>query len=340
MQQALNQILEGRDLTREEARRVMDTIMSGDATPGQIGAFLAGLRLKGETADEIAGCADAMRSHVLAVHPKRTDLVDVVGTGGDGANTFNISTTSAIVAAAAGAAVAKHGNRAASSASGSADVLEALGFRLDLTPDRIADSIDTLGFGFMFAQVHHPAMRHAAPIRRELGTRTVFNVLGPLTNPAGARAGIFGVATERLMRTYAEALVKLGTQRAYVVHGFEGIDELSPAGPNQVCEVIDGEIRERIIDPADFGLPPASHDELRGGTPAENAATTRAIFAGEDTGGKLQAVLLNAAGAIAAAGHAADLAEGIEIARATIETGAAAERLDALAAFTQWDEAA
>src|SRR5438034_10730522 len=187
VQDALARLLDGHDLSRDEARAVMNDVMAGAATPAQIGGFLVALRLKGETADEIAGCAEAMRAHVLAVHPTRTDLVDVVGTGGDGANTFNISTTSAIVAAAAGAAVAKHGNRAASSASGSADVLEALGFRLDLSPERIARSIDELGFGFMFAQVHHPAMRHAAPVRRELGTRTVFNVLGPLTNPAPPR---------------------------------------------------------------------------------------------------------------------------------------------------------
>jgi anthranilate phosphoribosyltransferase len=276
-----------------------------------------------------------MRAHVLAVHPKRTDLVDVVGTGGDGANTFNISTTAAIVAAAAGAAVAKHGNRAASSASGSADVLEALGFRLDLPPEQIARSIDELGFGFMFAQAHHPAMKHAAPVRRELGTRTVFNVLGPLTNPAGARAGIFGVATPGLMRTYAEALVKLGTRRAYVVHGFRGIDELSPAGPNAVCEVVDGEIHERVIDPLELGLQPCPPEALAGGSPAENAATARALLEGSETGGRLDAVLLNAAGAIAAAGHAADLRAGLDAARATVASGAAAERLDQLVAFSR-----
>lgn len=335
MQQAIAQLLDRNDLSREQAREVMNTIMSGEATPAQISAFLIALRLKGETADEIAGCAEAMREHVLAVHPTRTDLVDVVGTGGDGANTFNISTTSAIVAAAAGAAVAKHGNRAASSASGSADVLEALGFRLDLPPERIARSIDELGFGFMFAQAHHPAMKHAAPVRRELGTRTVFNVLGPLTNPAGARAGIFGVATAGLMRTYAEALVKLGTNRAYVVHGFGGIDELSPAGPNEVCEVVGGEIHDRVVDPRELGLEPCAPKDLAGGSPAENAATARAILGGAETGGKLQAVLLNAGGAIAAAGHAADLREGIAIARVAVSSGAAAERLDALIAFSQ-----
>src|SRR5438094_5793975 len=193
MQRALAQLLDGLDLSRDDARKVMDTIMSGDATPAQIGGFLVALRLKGETADEIAGCAEAMRAHVLPVRPAREDLVDTAGTGGDGGKTFNISTAAALLAAAAGAGVAKHGNRAVSSASGSADVLEALGFELELPPERVAASIDELGFGFLFAPTHHPAMRHAAPVRRELGARTVFNVLGPLTNPAGARAQVVGV---------------------------------------------------------------------------------------------------------------------------------------------------
>ena len=200
IQSAIHTLLDGHDLGRDDAREVMGEIMGGEATQVQIGGFLVALRAKGETADEIAGCAEAMRAHVLEVHPTRDDVVDVVGTGGDGAHTFNISTTTAIVAAAAGAAVAKHGNRAVSSVSGSADVLEALGFTLEQAPERIAESIDTLGFGFMFAPAHHPAMRHAAPVRRELGTRTIFNVLGPLTNPAGARAGVFGVYSPHVAR--------------------------------------------------------------------------------------------------------------------------------------------
>jgi anthranilate phosphoribosyltransferase len=335
IQQALQQVLDGRDLSREEARAVMDGIMRGEATPAQIGGFLIALRAKGESADEIAGCAEAMREHVLAVRPQREDLVDTAGTGGDGARTINISTAAALVAAAAGAAVAKHGNRAVSSASGSADVLEALGFRLELEPERIARSIDELGFGFLFAPTHHPAMRHAAPVRRELATRTVFNVLGPLTNPAGARAQVVGVYSPELVRTIAEVLARLGARRAFVVHGAGGIDELSPAGPNLVCEVVDGGVHEREIDPeVDLGVPRCSVDELRGGSPDENAAAIRDVFAGAD-GGRRSAILLNAAGAIAAAGRAADLREGLELARAAVDSGAAAERLEQLIAFTR-----
>ena len=333
IQNALSQLLDGKDLSRDEARRVMDTIMSGEATPAQIGGFLVALRLKGESADEIAGCAEAMREHVLPVRPKRDDLVDTAGTGGDGGKTFNISTAAALLAAAAGAGVAKHGNRAVSSASGSADVLEALGFNLDLEPERIARSIDELGFGFLFAPTHHPAMRHAAPVRRELAARTVFNVLGPLTNPAGARAQVVGVYAPDLVRTIGEVLARLGARRAFVVHGAGGIDELSPAGPNLVCEVVDGNVREREIDPAELGIPRCDPDELRGGSAEENAAAVREVFAGAQ-GGRRDAILLNAAGAIAAGGNAKDLAEGLGYAREALDSGAAAARLDELIAFT------
>jgi len=291
------------------------------------------LRLKGETADEIAGCAEAMRAYVLAVRPSRDDLVDTAGTGGDGARTINISTAAALVAAAAGAGVAKHGNRAVSSASGSADVLEALGFRLELPPARIEQSIDELGFGFLFAPTHHPAMRHAAPVRRELAARTVFNVLGPLTNPAGARAQVVGVYAPALVRTIAEVLVQLGARRAFVVHGAGGIDELSPAGPNLVCEVVDGGVHEREIDPLELGVPRCDPDELRGGTPDANAAAIHAVFNGEN-GGRRSAVLLNAAGAIAAAGHARDLREGLGLAKDALDSGAAATRLEELIRFS------
>jgi anthranilate phosphoribosyltransferase len=337
LQDALARLLDGYDLSREEARAVMNEVMDGAATPAQIGGLLVALRLKCETADEIAGCAEAMRAHVLAVRPSREDLVDTAGTGGDGASTINISTAAALVAAAAGAGVAKHGNRAVSSASGSADVLEALGFRLELPPARIERSIDELGFGFLFAPTHHPAMRHAAPVRRELAARTVFNVLGPLTNPAGARAQVVGVYAPSLVRTMADVLARLGARRAFVVHGAGGIDELSPAGPNLVCEVVDGAVHEREIDPLDLGVPRCDPAELGGGSPEENAAAIRAVFAGEN-GGRRSAVLLNAAGAIAAAGRAKDLREGLELAREAVDSGAAAARLDELIAFSRASE--
>jgi len=333
IQVALSRLLDGHDLSRAQARDVMNEIMSGEATQALIGGFLVALRLKGETPDEIAGCAEAMREHVLPVKPRRDDLVDVVGTGGDGANTFNISTAAALVAAAAGAAVAKHGNRAASSTTGAADVLEALGFTLELPPERIAHSIDELGFGFLFAQAHHPAMRHAAPVRRELAARTVFNVLGPLTNPAGARALVLGVYAPELAPTLAEALVRLETRRAFVVHGAGGLDELSPTGPNLVCEVDAGSVRSYELDPLELGISRCDQAELRGGDPATNARALRDVLGGAD-GGHRSAVLLNAAGGVAAAGHAADLQEGLELARQAIDSGAAGERLERLVEFS------
>ncbi len=335
IQEAISKLLDRNELARAEARAVMDEIMRGEATSAQIGGFLIALRAKGETADEITGCAEAMRDHALVVRPGREDLVDTAGTGGDGAHTINISTAAALVAAAAGAAVAKHGNRAVSSACGSADVLEALGFTLEQEPQRIAQSIDELGFGFLFAPSHHPAMRHAAAARKELATRTVFNVLGPLTNPAGARAQVVGVYSPELVSTIAEVLARLGARRAFVVHGAGGIDELSPVGPNLLAEVVDGEVLERRLDPeAELGIPRCSIEELRGGSPSENAAAIRAVFAGAD-GGRRDAILLNAAGAIAASGHAADLREGLEVARRTIDSGAATDRLELLIAFSQ-----
>jgi anthranilate phosphoribosyltransferase len=334
IQLALARLLDGRDLTRSEAREVMDQIMRGEATAAQIGAFLIAMRIKRETPDEIAGCAEAMRAHVLSVHPKRRDLVDTAGTGGDGARTFNISTTAALVAAAAGAGVAKHGNRAVSSASGSADVLEALGFDLEQPAERIERSIDELGFGFLFAPSHHPAMRYAAPVRRELGMRTVFNVLGPLTNPAGARAQIVGVYAPELVPTLAAVLAQLGAERAFVVHGADGIDELSPTGPNLVCEVVEGSVRQREIDPLDLGIPRCAPSDLAGDSPEDNARTVHEIFAGAP-GPRRDAVVLNAAGAIAAAGHATDLHEGLALASEAIDSGAAALRLDQLATFSR-----
>ena len=334
IQDVLARLLDGHDMTRAEARSVMNEIMSGEATPAQIGGFLVALRLKGETADEIAGCAEGMRDHVVPVRPRATDLVDTAGTGGDGGKTFNISTAAALVAAAAGAHVAKHGNRSVSSQTGSADVLEALGFNLELPPERIAESIDELGFGFMFAPTHHPAMKHAAPVRRELAARTVFNVLGPLTNPAGARAQVVGVYSPVLVQTLADVLARLGAHRAFVVHGAYGVDELSPAGSNLLCEVVEGTVHRREIDPLDLGVPRCDPGELRGGNPAENARHIREVFDGAD-GGRRSAILLNAAGAIAAGGHARDLKEALGLATQALDSGAAGARLEELVAFSR-----
>ncbi|MGH2740343.1 MAG: anthranilate phosphoribosyltransferase [Actinomycetota bacterium] len=333
IQDAIRMLLDGEGLSRGESRQVMDEIMGGDATPAQIGGFLVALRAKGETADEIAGFAESMRSHVLPVRPKRTDLIDTAGTGGDGARTLNLSTAAALVAAAAGAAVAKHGNRAVSSDSGSADVLSALGFNIELPPERIAESIDSLGFGFLFAPAHHPAMRHAMPVRKELGTRTVFNILGPLTNPAGATGQVIGVFAKDLAPTIAKVLSLLGTRHALVVHGAGGIDELSPAGENLVYEVTNGTIDELALDPASLGISPCDPEHLRGGTPEENAAAIRAVLGGE-RGPRRDAVLLNAAAALRVAGSAETLGEGLARASQAVDSGRAADRLDALVAFS------
>ena len=335
IQSAIQGLLDGRDLARDEAREVMGEIMGGEATPAQIGGFLVALRAKGETADEIAGCAEAMRAHVLEVHPTRDDVVDVVGTGGDGARTFNISTTAAIVAAAAGAAVAKHGNRAVSSVSGSADVLEALGFTLEQQPERIAESIDTLGFGFMFAPAHHPAMRHAAPVRRELGTRTIFNVLGPLTNPAGARAGVFGVYS-RGGRAHGRRCARRPRRAPRVRRARRGRHRRAVSGrPEPRVRGRDGAVRERVIDPAELGIAPLRPGGARGRVARGERARRLGRFCGGAPGAKRAAVTLNAAGAIAAAGHAADLAEGLAAAEEAIDSGRAAARLEELVAFSQ-----
>jgi anthranilate phosphoribosyltransferase len=334
IKEALAGLLQGRDLPRDVAQEVMEEIMAGGATPGQIGGFLVALRMKGETAEEIAGCAQAMRAHAVAVNASRQNLIDTAGTGGDGAGTLNLSTAAALVAAASGAGVAKHGNRAISSQCGSADVLEALGFTLDLDPPTIARSIDELGFGFLFAPAHHPAMRHAAPVRRELAVRTVFNILGPLTNPAGATAQLIGVFAPELVPLIAKVLTLLGTERALVVHGAGGIDELSPAGPNLVHEVVDGTIRESVVDPIEFGVAPCRPADLSGGTPEENAVTIRAVFEGE-RGPKRDAILLNAAAALFVAGSVTDLSEGYAIAAQVVDGGGALARLQALAEFTR-----
>ena len=320
IQRALARLLDGHDLSRDEARGVMGSIMSGEATSAQIAGFLIALRAKGETADEIAGCAEAMREHAVPVRPRREDLVDTAGTGGDGARTINISTAAALVAAAAGAGVAKHGNRAVSSASGSADVLEALGFNLELGH---AEAGPADGHGLADPPQADDAQRPAAQ-----------GQVGAARPLAGARAQVLGVYAPELVRTIAEVLLQLGARHAFVVHGAGGIDELSPAGPNFVCEVVDDSVRTRNIDPLEFGLERCDPGELRGGSPEENAAAIRAVFAGEN-GGRRSAILLNAAGAIAAGGHAEDLREGLELAREAVDSGAAAARLDELIAFTQ-----
>lgn len=337
IQEAIATLLDGKDLGRERAREVMDEIMKGEATPAQIGGFLIALRGKGETADEIAGSAEAMRDHALTVSPHRRDVIDTAGTGGDGKGTINISTTAGLVAAAAGASVAKHGNRAVSSKSGSADVLEALGFDIDPGPERISASIDGLGFGFLFAPSHHPAMKHAGPVRKELATRTVFNVLGPLTNPAGARSQLLGVYAESLVPVIADVLVRLRARRAIVVHGAGGIDELSPAGPNWVVEVDGDDVRRTVIDPEQLGVERCDPDALSGGTPQENAEDIRRIMDGE-TGPKRDAVLLNAAAAMLVSGRVDDLAEGLDAVRDAVDSGGAGERLADLIAFSRGGE--
>jgi anthranilate phosphoribosyltransferase len=339
IQELLGSLLDGHDLTRDEARGAMHEIMRGEATQAQIAGFLVALRAKGETADEITGCAEAMREHVLPVRPTRSDLVDTAGTGGDGKHTLNISTAAALVAAAAGAGVAKHGNRAASSQTGSADVLEALGFELDLAPERIAQSIDELGFGFMFAQAHHPAMKHAAPVRRELGTRTVFNVLGPLTNPARARAQVVGVYSPRLVRPIAEALLKLGARRAFVVHGADGIDELTTTGYTKISECRDGAVNTFYLHPAEVGLPKAPAGSLQGGDAHENARIIESILEGT-RGPARDVVLLNAGAALFIAGAAASVAEGILMASQAVDRGDAKRTLERLVSISKAEESA
>jgi anthranilate phosphoribosyltransferase len=330
----LDDLLANRNLSLAQAREAMHTIMSGGATDAQVAAFLVALRAKGETVDEIAGCAEAMRSHAVVVHPKRRDLVDTAGTGGDGAGTINISTAAALLAAAAGAGVAKHGNRAVSSACGSADVLEALGFEIEQPPHIVERSIDELGFGFLYAPLHHPAMRHAASVRRELGTRTVFNLLGPLTNPADARTQVVGVYSSRLVRTIAEVLARLGTRHAFVVHGAGGIDEFSPFGENLVAEVTEGSVRDRVVEPEDLGISRCRRGSLTGGDSMKNAAAIRRVFGGE-RGPRRDAILLNAAAAIAAANATSELRVGLELARRALDNGAGGERLEELVAFSK-----
>jgi anthranilate synthase/phosphoribosyltransferase len=331
---ALHRVIAGESLSAEEAEVVMEQIMNGAATSAQIAAFITALRLKGETVDEITGCARAMRRCATPVRPKRRDLIDTCGTGGDGSGTFNISTTVAFVVAGAGLGVAKHGNRSVSSRSGSADVLETLGVRLDLTPMQIAQAIDEVGVGFLFAPRLHPAMKYAIGPRREIGIRTVFNVLGPLINPAGAGRQLLGVFDAKLVEPLANVLADLGSERAMVVHGAGGLDELSTTGCNQVSFLADGQISSFTLDPASLGLRSVRLQELLGGDAPANAKLTQRVLSGE-LGAHRDVVLLNAAAALVVGGAAQDLREGLSRAAHAIDTGAARDRLEALAAFTQ-----
>lgn len=334
IRETIGQLLEGQSLPAEHAEAVTDQIMIGGATPAQIAGFLVALRVKGETADEIAGCARAMRRAAVQVRPSRSDVVDTCGTGGDCAGTFNISTTAAFVVAGAGLAVAKHGNRSVSSQSGSADVLEALGVNLSLTPEQVAQAIDEIGIGFLFAPNFHPAMRHAIGPRRELGVRTVFNLLGPLTNPAGAAAQVLGVYDASLTEVLARVLQKLGSRAAYVVHGHGGLDELTTTGPSQISRFGvgpgNGDVVTEMLDPCTLGFSKAEPKELLGGDPQENARITLAVLNGQDHGARRDVVLLNAAAALVAGGTATDLPEGIARAADSVDSGSAIRALQAL----------
>jgi anthranilate phosphoribosyltransferase len=320
------------DLAIELAQASMEQILDGDATPAQIGALAVALRMKGETPEEIAGMAGAMRRRVPPIRTRRAPLLDTCGTGGDNAGTFNISTTTALVVASCDVAVAKHGNRAVSSRTGSADVLETLGVGLDVTPESAARSLDTLGVTFLFAPNYHAALRHAARPRREIGVRTVLDLLGPLTNPAGARLQLVGVYSDRLVRPIAEVLRLLGSERAWVVHGLDGMDEMTVLGRSHVAELKDGEIREFEVDPAPLGLAHQDREGLTGGDAAANAARIRAILAGE-RGPARDIVVLNAGAALVVAGAVPDLAAGVRMAQQAIDSGSAARKLAELAAF-------
>lgn len=324
-------------LSAAQAESVMRQIMTGGATEAQIGAYLMALRMKGETTDEITGSARAMREAATLVPTAVTgDMLDTCGTGGDRSGTFNISTTVAFVAAGAGIPVAKHGNRAASSKSGSADVLAALGLNLDLEPEQVGRCIDEIGIGFLFAVKLHPAMRHAIAPRRQLGIRTIFNILGPLTNPAGAQRFLLGVFASDLTDLLAQVLRALGVKSAMVVNGYGGLDELTVTGPNRISYLKeDGGITHLDADPTDLGFHRASLEDLKGGEPADNAAILRSVLDGGDTGPKRDIVILNAGAAIMAAGHAHSIADGIVVARDSLESGKALAKLDHLIEFSQ-----
>jgi len=336
IQRAIDIISRYGHLQAEEAEAVMHQIMSGQATEAQIGAYLMGLRMKGETDDEIIGSARAMRAQAIRVPTRANgDLLDTCGTGGDKSGTFNISTTVAFVAAAAGLRIAKHGNRAATSRCGSADVLAELGVNMDLTPEQVGACIDQIGIGFLFAPKLHPAMKHAIGPRRQVGVRTIFNILGPLTNPAGAQRQLMGVFAPDLTDFLAHVLGALGAHKAIVVSGYGGVDELTTTGPNRVSIYENGEARSLELNALDFDLKPAHVSELLGGDPPENARILRGVLSGEVDGAKHDVVTLNAGAALVAGGLCDDFRDGIALAREVIDSGAALAKLDALIELSQ-----
>ncbi len=330
IKEAIVKIVDKQDLTYDEAYSVMNEIMSGETSPTQNAAFLAALSTKStkaETIDEIAGCAAAMRDHALKV-PHDMDVLEIVGTGGDNAHSFNISTTSALVIAASGVKVAKHGNRAASSLCGTADCLEALGVNLDLSPEKCVELLKKIGICFFFAQKYHTSMKYVGPIRKELGIRTVFNILGPLTNPASPNMQLLGVYDASLVEPLARVLTSLGVKSGMVVYGTDKLDEISASAPTLVCEFRDGNYKTYTITPEQFGFTSCKKEDLVGGTPAENAAITLGILKGEDKGPKRNAVLLNAGAALYIAGKADSLENGIKLAGELIDNGAALAKLE------------
>lgn len=327
IKEAIVKLSKKEDLTYQEAETVMDEIMSGQATPVQMSSYLTALSIKGETIDEITASAAGMRAHCIKLLHD-LDVLEIVGTGGDGANSFNISTTSSLVIAAGGVPVAKHGNRAASSKSGAADVLEALGVNITIPPEKSAELLKKINICFLFAQNYHIAMKYVAPIRKELGIRTVFNILGPLSNPAGANMELMGVFDQALVEPLAQVMAKLGVTKGMVVFGQDKLDEISMSAPTSVCEIKDGWFQSYEITPEQFGYTRCSKDDLVGGTPAENAEITKAILKGEEKGAKRQAVCLNAGAALYIAGKADTMEAGVRMAEELIDRGAALKKLD------------
>ena len=334
IQEAIAKVIEGADLSRGEMTDVMNQIMSGEATDAQIGAFLIALRVKGECVDEIAGAASVMREKATPIATKHDVIVDTCGTGGDHSGTFNISTTAAFVAAGAGLCVAKHGNRAATSQSGSADVLGALGVNIEASPETVSRCLDDVGIGFLFAISLHGAMKYAIGPRREIGARTIFNALGPLSNPASAKRQVVGVYSAALTETLAGVLGTLGAEHAFVVHGSDGLDEMTLTGPTRVSELKNGSVSTYDVSPGDFGLAQAPADALKGGDADYNAEITRSILNGEE-GPRRNIVLLNAAAAIVAGDKARDLNEGVQVAAEVIDSGKALEKLEGLVAASR-----